>query len=111
MKVFHDGELREVIETTLAKKTLTKKAVATAYGKTYEHKVTLTLKTTNLKDYKFNHKWILDIEDTPGHWYLSTLLETPSRLTGPESRLAIDFGQGWYCENIGALLREAVTLI
>lgn len=46
-----------------------------------------------------------------GTWYLATLfgLDSQSRRSpGPIDRLAIDFGQDWYAENIGDVLREIV---
>ncbi len=45
---------------------------------------------------------ILKIHDTPGSWYLRTLLAS-----SVGARLAIDYGQDWYCENIQSLIEEA----
>ena len=66
------------------------------------HQVVLELKTNVLPD--FDHKWILRIEGTPGHWYMSTLLERPFH--GP-----ISIHGDWSCENFGDVLKEALTLI
>lgn len=53
------------------------------------------------------HKWVLRIEDTPGHWYMSTLLED-GRF--PET-ISVDLGQKWDIINFGDVMREAVTRI
>lgn len=51
--------------------------------------------------------WILRIAGGPGSWYLSTLMERDGLKC---TRLAIDFGQNWYCTNADELLAEAITL-
>lgn len=53
-------------------------------------------------------KWVLRIDGTPGHWYMSTLLEGGY----PRGNLAsIDYGQNWNVTNFGEVLEEAVDLI
>jgi hypothetical protein len=53
-------------------------------------------------------KWILGVEDTPGHWYMSTLLENGY----PRHRwIAIDCGQDWNIVNFDQVMKEAVDLI
>jgi len=52
-------------------------------------------------------QWVLHIGDTPGHWLMSTLLQ--SRTIG--SRISIDFGQKWDVINFDEIMAEAVDLI
>lgn len=47
-------------------------------------------------------RWILDVGGTGGQWFLADLVARP------RERIAIDFGLGWYCENIRDVVREAV---
>lgn len=52
------------------------------------------------------NKWVLKIQDTPGHWYMSDLV------CGSNSGMIyLDYGQGWYVTNFGDVLREAKELI
>jgi hypothetical protein len=66
----------------------------------YEYDVYLDL----TKDSK---KWVLHIDGTPGHWYMSTLLEGDWK----RDRIAIDHGQGWYVENFRDIMIEAIDKI
>lgn len=53
-------------------------------------------------------KWILRIDNTPGSWYMSTLIKGGF----PRGeRIAVDAGQNWVILNFGEILAEAVTLI
>lgn len=45
--------------------------------------------------------WVLRVKETPGSWYMESL----DHCTG--DRLAIDWGQGWYLENLQPILKEA----
>lgn len=49
-------------------------------------------------------KWILRILNTPGSWYMSTLLESHNHW---QYGIAIDLGQGWYCTNFREVMDEA----
>lgn len=53
-----------------------------------------------------NGKQVLVIEDTPGRWYVVTLLGLDGYGVRVGDRLAIDYGQDWYVENMGAILGE-----
>jgi hypothetical protein len=53
------------------------------------------------------HKWVLSIENTPGKWYMSTLLESDKYSSG----ISLDFGQNWNCDNFQEVLNEAKELI
>ena len=46
--------------------------------------------------------WTLHILTTGGRWSMSDLESNPSR-----DRMAIDFGQRWYCENFAEVLANA----
>lgn len=65
----------------------------------YEYPVTLEMD----KD----HKWVLGIEGTPGHWWMSTLLEE-GRILGT---ISVDAGQKWDIINFGDVMREAIERI
>jgi len=52
-------------------------------------------------------QWVLVIADTPGHWYMSTLLQNP-RL---RDTIAIDYGQNWNVINFRQIMDEAIDLI
>lgn len=49
--------------------------------------------------------WCLDIETTPGKWYMKTLMEQPLR-----EKLSI-YGDNWYCTNIAVVMREAMAAL
>lgn len=51
-------------------------------------------------------KWVLKIGNTPGQWYVSTLLEDMDR-----KWIAIDSGQGWSCTNINAIIQSVLAHI
>lgn len=53
-------------------------------------------------------KWLLRIENTPGHWYMSTLLEHGYPR---QSGIAIDAGQNWNIINFDEVVAEAIELI
>lgn len=73
-------------------------------AKTYEHQVSLELTSEK--------RWVLRIEGTGASWYMSTLLGSDARRpTIPGARIAIDFGQGWYCENFDEVFAEAASRI
>lgn len=77
-----------------------------------EYKVTLTMYRYGpglvMGAQTLDFKWTLRIEDCPGGWYMSTLLEGGY----PRGRrIAIDDGRNWYCENFDAVMAEAITLI
>ena len=55
--------------------------------------------------YKDGGKWIFYIQDTPGQWYLNTLLNDHK-----SDGIYIDYGMGWICDNIQELLKEAKYL-
>ena len=55
---------------------------------------------------KFAGKWIIKIHDTSGSWYLHMLLKERRE----DARLAIDYGQDWWCTNLQPLLAEASAL-
>ena len=52
-------------------------------------------------------KWVLHVEDTPGHWYMSTLMESPEL----RSTISLDFGQRWDVINFDEIMAEAIDLI
>jgi hypothetical protein len=54
-----------------------------------------------------DRKWVLHVADTPGHWYMSTLLES----TGLRDRISLDFGQKWDVINFDEIMAEAVHLV
>lgn len=54
-------------------------------------------------------KWLLRIEGTPGHWYMSTLLEYGGYPRG--KFISIDAGQGWNVINFDEVMAEAIELI
>lgn len=54
------------------------------------------------------NKWVLKIKDTPGSWYMSTLLGSGGLYPGG---IAIDYGQKWNCTNFQEVLNEAKELI
>jgi len=74
--------------------------------KVYEHPVHI-IKGERLRDDKFNGL-ILSIQDTPGSWYLETLVDgyggRPSALNYNE--MAIDGGAKWYCTNWSEIAAE-----
>ena len=70
--------------------------------KIHEHNVHI-IQGKPVGEDKFNGL-ILSIEDTPGYWYLSTLLEEPSALNYNE--IAIDGGAKWYCTNWQEIAKE-----
>lgn len=52
------------------------------------------------------HDFVLRIEGAGGSWYMTSLEERPRG-----DRIAIDFGQNWYCTNFGAIMTEARRLL
>lgn len=56
-------------------------------------------------------RWVLKILDTPGRWYLGSLLETFMKSHGQPYNLAIDARKGWNVTNIGEILLSAVDAI
>lgn len=70
----------------------------------YEYEVYLDL----TKDSK---KWVLHVDNTPGHWYMTTLIESMLVRGNRLDRLAIDHGQGWYVENFRDIMVEAIDKI
>lgn len=81
----------------------------------------LTLKATDNHENQFNvditlsryddndPEWSLDINKTPGKWYMKTL--THDHVPFKDSVIAIDMGQNWLCTNINELLTEAENMI
>ena len=69
------------------------------HGHTYV--VELWLKNTPSR----GKKWVLQIRNTPGSWYMSTLLE--GNYNEKNSKIWIDFGQNWLCSNFGEVMAEA----
>lgn len=53
-------------------------------------------------------KWILRIKDTPGSWYMTTLLEDGGQYP---NGIVIDGGQNWSIVNFQEVLDEAKELI
>lgn len=77
----------------------------------YEYPVTLVESENQYRGCKGDHyprknDFTLRIQGTPGQWYMTTLEQNPLR-----DRIAIDFGQNWYCTNFGAVMAEAVKLL
>lgn len=53
----------------------------------------------------WGYKWALSIVNTPGRWYMTTLLDGGY---GPlHSMIYIDFGQRWCCTNFDKVFAEA----
>jgi hypothetical protein len=53
----------------------------------------------------FGGKLVARVENTGGSWTVSTLM------THTAARIAIDFGQGWYCTNIQDLIAEVRSML
>lgn len=53
------------------------------------------------------NKWVLHITTTPGHWYMSTLLEEDRHGRTMGKVISIDFGQNWNCINFDEVMKEA----
>jgi hypothetical protein len=75
-----------------------------------EHQVTLLMNRygpgLSMGKQKLDYKWILKIENTPAHWYMSTLLED-----GKQDKKISIYGNDWYCINFDEVMAEALTLI
>lgn len=84
-------------------KTLRTKALTESPRGAGEHDVSLQFSTAM----PGREGWVLCIDGTSGRWYLSTLMKGDGL---KRTHLAIDFGERWYCTNMGELLAEAVTL-
>lgn len=58
---------------------------------------------------------VLVIEDTPGQWFLSTLIGCDSyngfAIRRPHEQISIDFGQHWVCTNLRELVSEALARV
>ena len=59
-----------------------------------------------LEKYLGRPAWVLVIEDTPGRWYMATILEE-----GWADLIWIDYGQRWSIVNFIEIMREAITLV
>jgi len=62
-------------------------------------------------DDTLQNKWVLHIVDTPGQWYVSTLLGADEGFAACGNELYIDGGQEWLCTNMDAIMKEALALI
>lgn len=49
---------------------------------------------------------VLHVKNTPGRWYLRTLLDGR-----PRARIAIDYGQNWVVDNFNVVMAEAVRAV
>jgi len=84
-------------------------------------KITLPIKATDNHGYSYwvtlklkdgdKLGWILSIDETPGSWYMDTLLGK-DEYSGSRStrKIYIDFGQDWFCNNIDNVLFTAEVL-
>ena len=52
---------------------------------------------------QYKNRWVLCVKNTPGSWYMSTLLER-----GVQAQIALDFGAGWMVTNFSDVMREAI---
>lgn len=87
---------------------MTLKTIATTrdrHGKTYTHPVHLLR-----SDYDRIPSLILYIDNTPGRWYLSTLLGRDGYGREVGTTIAIDAGQNWDCINMDEVMREVKSL-
>ena len=53
-----------------------------------------------------SNRWVLNIVGAPSGWYLGDLLKNPGR-----SRIAIDFGAGWFCTNLDELMAASLCVL
>ena len=87
---------------------VTAHTTARDHNRIYDHAVSLTL--------DWEYKWILGIEDTPGHWFMETLLlgwpgpDEAEVITVPET-MSIDSGQGWIVLNWREVMTAAIREI
>lgn len=54
-------------------------------------------------------KWVLVVVNTPGRWYLTTLLNDDPDLV--RSRLYVDYGQRWMITNFDLVMKAALKEI
>lgn len=55
-----------------------------------------------------NNKLVLDIVDTPGSWFLTTLL---SHYDKSCKTISIDWGQNWECINFDEIMSEVLEVL
>jgi hypothetical protein len=62
--------------------------------------------------------WMLCINETPGHWYMVTLLDPVLGAShghwdgpNPSKVISIDFGQDWTCVNFDEVMLAAIRTI
>jgi hypothetical protein len=118
-----DYSRREKLTQVVAAKRLRTRAVDN-HGNKYEVYLYMTnlpsgFGPTDKSDDKFRndscYKWILRIKNTPGGWYMTTLLnfdrDHPVNQFDVRESIAIDAGAKWDCVNFHDVLNEAKRLI
>jgi len=75
-------------------------------NKGYNYEVELVLRESK----HFGLKWVLIIVNTPGQWYISTLLNSQYNPAGSKV-MWIDYGQNWRIENFDEVLAAAKAAI
>jgi hypothetical protein len=87
---------------------VTAHTTARDHNRIYDHAVSLTL--------NWEYKWILVIEETPGQWYMETLLlgwpepDEVEVIRVPET-MAVDAGQEWMVLNWREVMTAAIREI
>jgi len=96
-------------------KKLKTKAKQTVDGRKVKSNAVQLILDTEKKDADgddtMQYKWVLHIVDTPGQWYVSTLLGADEGFAACGNELYIDGGQEWLCTNMDAIMKEALALI
>lgn len=87
-----------------------KAATRNRQGETFSYDVEL-MEVNNQANAAVYGKYILKIKNTPGNWYFSTLKQRSRPGEPYPKRIAIDSGQGWYCENFDEIMKEADRFI
>ncbi len=69
--------------------------------------------TTSLYKRDGADEWVLRVDNTPGHWYMSTLQGTCPYSSGRRvgDSMSIDWGQQWSVTGFAAALAEAESFL
>ena len=105
--IIKDGKIK-MQKVTAKKKVMLKTKAKTSSGgggKVYEYPVSLELDSDGMK----YGGVVLRINNTPGSWYLKTILDKGEK--NLPKTISIDYGQNWSCINMDEVLKEALKKV